>query len=441
MTRYASWGNYPQALREEARVLTWRDELVPEIGTGRTVLPRGLGRSYGDSCLNDGGVLLDATRLDHFIELDEEAGLLRCEAGVALAAVLSLVVPRGFFLPVSPGTKFVTVAGAVANDIHGKNHHRAGTFGRHVTRFELLRSDGRRLVCSPEENPGLYRATIGGLGLTGLITWVEFRLKRVPSELIDCETVRFSGLDEFFDLAAESDERFEYTVAWTDCLARGSALGRGRFIRGNHAPATARRSPARPPRARNLPVYAPSFLLHRFGIRAFNTLYYHRQWARTERRRIHYDPFFYPLDSIGNWNRLYGRRGFLQYQFVVPHAAEREGLREIFRSIAQAGEASFLAVLKVFGDVPSPGLLSFPRPGVTLALDFPNRGRRTLDLLEELDRIVAREGGRVYPAKDARMSARSFQRYFPEWRELSTWIDPRFSSSFWRRVTEEAPSS
>jgi FAD/FMN-containing dehydrogenase len=434
MNRYASWGNYPPAGAQEARVVQWRAEPFPEIASGRTLLPRGLGRSYGDSCLNDGGILLDATRLDHFIELDEAGARLRCEAGVSLAAVLDLVVPRGFFLPVTPGTKFVTVAGAVANDIHGKNHHRAGTFGCHVTRFELLRSDGRRLVCSAEENVELYRATIGGLGLTGLLTWVEFRLERVPGALIDSETVRIASLDDFFALAEESDARFAYTVAWIDCLARGRALGRGLFIRGNHAG-----SPAGGPAPRRAPVglpfYAPEFLLASWSIRAFNTLYYRRQLSRTTRRRVHYDPFFYPLDSIADWNRLYGRRGFLQYQFVIPHAAGRDCLREMLERIATSGEASFLAVLKIFGAAQSPGLLSFPRPGVTLALDFPNRGRRTLALLEALDRTVVAEGGRVYPAKDARMSAESFQRYFPAWREFSASIDPRFSSSFWRRVT------
>jgi FAD/FMN-containing dehydrogenase len=415
-------------------VLTWRAEALPEIEGGRTMLARGLGRSYGDSCLNDGGVLLDATRLDHFIELDEAGARLRCEAGVSLAAVLDLIVPRGFFLPVSPGTKFVTVAGAVANDIHGKNHHRAGTFGRHVSRFELLRSDGRRLVCSPEENVELYRATIGGLGLTGLLTWVEFRLKRVRGERIDRESVRLANLDEFFTLAAESDARFEYTVAWIDCLARGRALGRGLFFRGDHCEA-----PSRPVAKRRasvgLPFYAPGFVLAPWSIRTFNALYYRRQLSRVARRTVGFDPFFYPLDSVADWNRLYGRRGFLQYQFVIPHAAGRECLREMLGRIAASGEASFLAVLKVFGDVASPGMLSFPIPGVTLALDFPNRGRRTLDLLDELDRTVVAQGGRVYPAKDARMSPESFRRYFPGWREFSDWIDPRFSSSFWRRVT------
>jgi FAD/FMN-containing dehydrogenase len=430
--RYASWGNYPAAAQHVHR-LHWRGDPLPRPGEGQTLLPRGLGRSYGDSCLNDGGILLDATGLDHLIEFDRERGRLRCEGGVALADLLGLIVPAGWFLPVTPGTKHVTIAGAVANDVHGKNHHRAGTFGRFVTGLELLRSDGRRLVCSPTENEALFRATIGGLGLTGLMTWVEIRLRPVPGPTIDVESVRFDDLDGFFELAGASDEGFEYTVAWVDCLARGRALGRGLLLRGNHAPAG---DPTPPPRLRlDVPFHAPPFLLSRWTIRAFNALYFHRQRSGSVVRRVHYDPFFYPLDAIGHWNRLYGRRGFLQYQCVVPREGGREATRELVSLVSASGEGSFLAVLKLFGDAPSPGLLSFPRPGVTLALDFPNRAGVTGRLLDALDAVVRRHGGRLYPAKDARMSAADFQASYPAWRELARLADPAFSSSFWRRVT------
>jgi FAD/FMN-containing dehydrogenase len=434
MAGYASWGNFPPA-RQAARTLSWRDDPLPLGADGATVLPRGLGRSYGDSCLNDGGVLLDTRRLDHLIEFDRDTGVLRCEAGVSLDAILELLAPQGWFPPVTPGTRFVTIGGAIANDVHGKNHHRAGTFGRFVERFELLRSDGRRTICSAVENADLFRATIGGLGLTGLITWAEIRMKRVASERIDRESVRFGGLDEFFELTRVSDESFEYTAAWIDSLARGRRLGRGLFLRGNHAAAGDRGSTARTRGWLSVPCNAPGFLLNRTSIRLFNTLYYRRQRNRLSRRTAHYGPFFHPLDSIGNWNRLYGRRGFLQYQCLVPHRTAREALRSLLERIAVKGEASFLAVLKVFGDLPSPGMLSFPRPGVTLALDFPNRGARTFELLNVLDDIVAGCGGRVYPAKDARMSAASFRRYYPEWTEFARHVDPRFSSGFWRRVT------
>jgi len=442
MSRGASWGNYPAA-RQQLRGLHWRDEPLPLPEDGSKILPRGLGRSYGDSCLNDGGTLLLTTGLAHFIEFDRDQGLLRCEAGASLTDVLDLIVPQGWFLPVTPGTQHVTLGGAVANDVHGKNHHGAGTFGRFVTRFELLRSDGRRLVCSPEENAELFGATIGGLGLTGLMTWVEVRLKRIESALIDVESVRFDNLDGFFELAADSDARFEYTVAWVDCLARDRQLGRGIFMRGNHAAASGGSPPAPRRLGIGIPFYAPGFLLNRWTLSAFNHLYYARQRERTVRRTTHYAPFFYPLDAVRDWNRLYGKRGFMQYQCVVPHETGREAMRTLFSRISDRGEGSFLAVLKLFGDVPSPGMLSFPRPGVTLALDFPNRGRTTFDLLNELDALVLRHGGRVYPAKDARMSARSFQTFFPEWREFARFVDPVFSSGFWRRVTvpvaEEAP--
>ncbi len=432
--RHPSWGNYPQ-VDQQVRPLVWRQEPLPRPETAAGLLPRGLGRSYGDSCLNDGGTLLDTTPLNHFIEFDRESGVLRCEAGVSLEAILETCVPLGWFLPVSPGTKFVTVGGAIANDIHGKNHHRAGTFGCHVEGFELLRSDGRRLFCSEHENRPWYAATIGGLGLTGLITWAEIRLRPIASPMIDQESVRFGNLDEFFDLARESDSSFEYTVAWIDCLARGSSLGRGIFLRGNHSDQPAPLTAAGGRSTRTIPLFAPGFLLNRYSIRAFNQLYYNRQRRRIVSRSLHFDPFFYPLDSIGHWNRLYGRRGFLQYQYVVPVEGAREATREILARIAASDEGSFLSVLKVFGDLPSPGILSFPRPGTTLALDFANRGRPTLQLLEELDEIVRRCGGRVYPAKDARMSPEAFRDYFSDYDRLSEFIDPAISSSFWRRVT------
>ncbi len=432
MQRYASWGNYPAA-PQRGRRIDWRGDALPLPADGTTFLPRGLGRSYGDSCLNEGGTLLDATGLDHWIDFDEERGLLRAEAGLSLAGVLDVALPRGWFLPVTPGTKFVTLGGAVANDVHGKNHHRSGTLGRFVERIELVRSDCGRLVCSADENSDLWRATIGGLGLTGLMTWVELRLRGVRGPMIDAESVRFSSLDEFFELAVDSDSRFEYTVAWVDCSARDRSLGRGLFLRGNHATVPGPVAARRPRLA--VPFDAPALLLNRWTLRAFNALYYRRQRRKVVRRTMAYDPFFYPLDLLQGWNRLYGRRGFLQYQCLVPLEAGRDALHSLFSRISASGQGSFLAVLKLFGDLPSPGLLSFPRPGPTLALDFPNRGRTTLALLDELDSIVRACGGRVYPAKDARMSAQSFQAYFPEWREFTRYIDPACSSSFWRRVT------
>jgi len=345
-------------------------------------------------------------------------------------------VPRGWFLPVTPGTKFVSVGGAIANDIHGKNHHAGGTFGRHVTRFELLRSSGERLICSPTENEMLYQATIGGLGLTGLIVWAEFRLKPIVNPYIDAEHINFSSLDEFFTISAESDQGYEYTVSWVDLLVGDKAICRGNFIRGNHNqdPALASK-PLKKPLPLAVPFNLPSFVLNPLTVWGFNQLYYYKQMPKRVQKVESYDPFFYPLDSIHQWNRMYGKRGFLQYQCVVPHEGSRESMGEIMGRIRKSGEGTFLTVLKEFGDIQSPGMLSFPRPGLTLALDFAYAGPKTLKHLEELDAVVRQVDGAIYPAKDARMSAASFQQFYPRWEEFAGYIDPHFSSSFWRRVS------
>jgi FAD/FMN-containing dehydrogenase len=432
---YQSWGRYPQATQEVVAPY-WRSEPLSLPGReGKTVLPFGNGRSYGDVCLNDGGVVLACRGLDHFIHFDPTQGILRCEAGVLLSEILKLVVPKGWFLPVTPGTQFVTVGGAIANDIHGKNHHRAGTFGRHVRCFELLRSDGTRFLTSPTENCDWFRATIGGLGLTGVITWAELQLKRIANPYIDQEIIRYGSLDDFFSLSQDSDATFDYTAAWVDCLAKGRALGRGLFIRGNHAKDAGERPHKTSAAHVTFPVDPPFALVNGLSIKLFNTLYYHKQLKSQVSNKTHYVPFFYPLDAIYAWNRLYGSKGLLQYQCVVPPAHAASAVREILDRIAAARTGSCLAVLKVFGDGVSPGLLSFPRAGATLALDFPNQGPKTFALLDRLDEVTRAASGAVYPAKDSRMSAASFKTYFPQWQALEPFMDPQFSSSFWRRVT------
>lgn len=400
----------------------------------RPVLAHGNGRSYGDSCLNDGGGLIAARRLDRIIAFDAGSGLITCEAGVLLDAVLNLVVPAGWFLPVTPGTCLVTVGGALANDVHGKNHHRAGTFGRHVRAFELIRSDGSRLTCSPEANAELFRATIGGMGLTGLIRRVTLQLAPIASADMMQEAIRFDGLDRFFAIAAESDATHDYTVAWIDSLASGSRLGRGVFFRANHAPASQAPS-LKARRPLSFPVTPPFPLINGLSLRVFNTLYRAAQPATPEPRRVAFRPFFYPLDRVANWNRAYGPKGLRQFQCAVPMGQARQAVEAMLRRTLAAGEASFLTVLKLFGDVASPGMMSFPIPGATLTLDFPHRGERTLKLLDELDRIAIEAGGRVNPYKDARMSPASFEASFPHWRDFARHIDPGFSSDFWRRVT------
>jgi FAD/FMN-containing dehydrogenase len=435
MSGYGSWGRYPRC-KHTVRPLSWTMDNLPLPTDNGFVLPYGQGRSYGDSCQNPDGTLLATARLNRFVSFDRQSGVLRCEAGVTLDEILRLVVPQGWFLPVTPGTRFVSVGGAIANDVHGKNHHRAGTFGRHVRALELLRSDGERRRCRADENAAWFAATIGGLGLTGLITWAELQLKPISGPYVSVDTIKFRDLAAFFDIAAESERDYEYTVAWVDCLARGPHLGRGLFMRGNHASMPAGRSPSSTRRRLRVPLDFPGFALNSATVRAFNGLYYRRQRRPRAHRIVHYEPFFYPLDAIANWNRIYGRRGFMQYQCVVPTVDDARAITALLRTIADSGLGSFLSVLKTFGDLPSPGMLSFPRPGVTLALDFPNRGARTLMLLERLDAIVRDAGGAVYPAKDARMSAHSFQTYYPNWEQFARYVDPRFSSGFWRRVTQ-----
>jgi FAD/FMN-containing dehydrogenase len=430
-----SWGRYPNATQ---RLLPLIDRHAPLPCIEGNALPRGNGRSYGDSCLNDQGTLLITRELDRYIQFDPTSGLLECESGVLLSDILDLAVPQGWFLPVTPGTKFVTVGGAVANDVHGKNHHRVGCFGHHVEGFELLRSDGNRRWCSRAESADWFYATLGGLGLTGLITRVRIRLRRIASPWMTTEVIRFRNLSEFFELSTQSESDFEYTVAWIDCVARGKALGRGLFSQANHAPANPERHPAPPARRLRVPFTPPISLINPLSLRAFNAAYYHKQRRDQTRDVTHYDPFFYPLDGVGQWNRIYGPHGFLQYQCVVPPKIAISTVTQLIELIAASGTGSFLAVLKQFGSLPSLGMLSFPRPGTTLALDFPNSGSATFALLDSLDDIVAQAGGAVYPAKDARMKGEYFRQYFPNWERFTRFIDPNFSSSFWRRVTEQS---
>jgi FAD/FMN-containing dehydrogenase len=434
-----SWGRWPRYRQRIARQHS-RFDLLPDLGPDPgSLLPYGNGRSYGDVCLNDGGTLLWTQGLDRYIDFDETTGILECEAGVLLSDIMERFLPRGWFPAVSPGTGFVTVGGAIANDVHGKNHHRAGSFGHHVVGLELLRSDGQVLRCSPETHPDWFRATIGGLGLTGLIRTARLRLRRVEGPWIAGDSRRFTSLEEFLELEELSARDYEYTVAWLDCASGGRRLGRGVFMRGNHVGGPApRRAGARGQRSLRLPLTPPFSPVRATTVRLFNSFYYHRAAASRARAVWHYQSFLHPLDGILEWNRMYGPRGFFQYQCVLPPAAALPGLEAMLTAIARSGLGSFLSVLKRFGPAPAAGLMSFARPGVTLALDFANRGAATLGLLAALDEITIEAGGAVYPAKDARMSAAAFQRYFPAWREFRDFIDPQFSSSFWRRVTEGA---
>lgn len=434
-----SWGG---VLRAPHHVATpsWRDELPGIIASARAdnlrVLAAGLRRSYGVSGLNPGGGLIDMTKLDRIVSFDPSTGILSAEAGLSFSAIINFALGRGYFLPVTPGTRFVTLGGAVANDIHGKNHHRNGTIGRWVRRLHLLRSDGRELDLTPGEPGGLFEATIGGLGLTGIITRVDLELVPIASTLIDTETIAFANLDEFFALARDSEAGFEHTVAWVDCLATGSGLGRGIFMRGNHSTSGGIDPKLAAPRLK-VPFPFPGFALNRHSVGAFNALYFHRKSRQQGRKAMPLASFFYPLDGIADWNLIYGRRGMYQYQSVVPPQAQAAATHEMLEAISASGQGSFLAVLKTFGAITSPGLLSFPCEGTTLALDFPNQGEATLELLGRLDEIVLRAGGRLYPAKDGRMSARMFHAGYPQVQDFMKHIDPGLSSGFLDRIRKD----
>ncbi len=430
-----SWGRISRVRHRHHFNLYSRYGDLPIIVNNDSLIAYGNGRSYGDVCLNPGGSLLSTRGLDRFMSFDRSSGELTAEAGVLIAEVLDLVTPAGWFLPVTPGTRFVTLGGAVANDVHGKNHHKVGSFGHHVLAFELLRSDGSRLVCGPDENAELFAATIGGLGLTGLITWVKLRLMPIANPFMITQTMRFRDLDGFWALNASVEADWPYTVAWIDCTSRG---GRGLLIAGDHAPARSD-LPAWRERRRGVPIDPPVSLVNTLSLKAFNTLYYHR--PRPDGKVLtHYVPYFYPLDAVRNWNRIYGAKGFYQYQCVLPPDAARDGVASLLREIAASGSGSFLAVLKTFGGLPSRGLLSFARPGATLALDFPNLGDRSERLFDRLDAIVREANGALYPAKDARMPPDMFQSGYPAWERFTDFIDPAFSSGFWRRVTRPAPA-
>jgi FAD/FMN-containing dehydrogenase len=437
-----SWG---RVLRETHHLVGMpsRHQALRLPEGGMSALPFGNGRSYGDSNLNPDGALLMAGQLDRFIHFDHATGVLRCEAGVLLSTILQLVVPQGWFLPSTPGTQYVTVGGAIANDVHGKNHHAAGSFGNHVRQFELLRSDGTRRICSPQQNPEWFAATVGGLGLTGLITWAEIQLRRIANPYMDSETIRFRSLEEFFEISQASERDYEYTVSWIDCAFPGKRLGRGLFNRANHASAVLDTSTLPASAAigdkqatRRVPLTPPLSLINTLSLKAFNTLYFNKQQGDVVRGLQHYKPFFYPLDALLEWNRIYGPKGFYQYQCVVPPQQALPATRQLLEAIAASGMGSFLAVLKQFGTPPSLGMLSFPEPGTTLALDFPNQGPKLHALFAQLDRIVLDAGGRLYPAKDGRMGAQVFKAGYPRWNEFLRYVDPRFESGFWRRVME-----
>lgn len=443
--RLAGWGRYPVCESDVYRPEKLAELRSVVISNVQTLIARGAGRAYGDAAMNADSRVLDVERMNRMLAFDAESGVLRCEAGVTIAEILDVFLPRGFFPPVTPGTRHVTLGGSLAADVHGKNHHRDSSLASHVLWFDLMLASGETKRCSRQENADLFWATVGGMGLTGVILELEIRLRRVVSAYLEGEIIRAANVDEAFARFEASDSRYDYSVAWIDCLSRGGALGRSVLSVGNFAapealPARLRQAPLRPepPSRFSLPFDLPGFVLGAAAVRAFNAVYYLRHPSA-----VHlitpYQTFFYPLDSVDNWNRIYGRRGFVQYQCVWPLNESREGLVEVLETIAKSGRGSFLAVLKRFGR--QEGMLSFPMPGYTLALDFPVTPG-LLEFLGGLDAMVVARGGRVYLAKDARLSPEMLRAMYPNldrWRQIKASADPdnRFSSSLSRRLRME----
>lgn len=445
----SGWGNFPVQT-----CTLYRPEKVRDVATivreapGTSIIPRGLGRSYGDAALNADGAVMLLERLDRLAAFDPQTGVVRCEGGTSLADLLEIFVPRGWFLPVTPGTRFVTLAGAIAADVHGKNHHRDGCISEFVTDFDLVTASGETITCSREQNAEVFWATVGGMGLTGVILRAGLRLIKIETAYITVDYRKAQNLDHALSLFSE-DANYQYSVAWIDCLATGSMLGRSVLMRGNHTPLTQLTGPYRNEplklrrgRAKNVPINMPSFVLNGTSIRAFNAMYYAKH--DDARSVTSYEQFFYPLDSIRHWNRMYGKRGFVQYQAVFPPETSRDGLVKLLEQLSASGAASFLAVLKTFGPQ-NQGMLSFPRAGQTLALDLPNTGESLLQLVRELDKTVLDHGGRVYLAKDACLDRAAFEAMYPrlaEFKAVKARLDPqnRFASSQSRRlgITEGA---
>jgi len=431
----SSWGRL-SALPHHAQPISAPQDLKAIAKPARKGLAYGMGRSYGDSCLNPHGTLWQMADFDNIISFDAQSGKLVCEAGMLLRDIQRLFAPRGFMLPVTPGTQMVTVGGAIANDVHGKNHHKRGSFGDHVLSLSLKRTDGKTRICTPTKNTDWLNATIGGLGLTGVITQAELQLMPVPSPYLETQTIGFDNLAQFFELSDASEADWEYTVSWIDCLNKD---GRGVFMRANHATVP---EGAKLPKLKkgtlSVPLTPPLSLVNRLSLKPFNVAYYQAQMRKANKNDgkalSHYQPFFYPLDGIKDWNRIYGPHGFYQYQSVVPRKGGEAAVKAMLRAIANSGQGSFLAVLKTFGESQSAGMLSFAQAGVTLALDFPNLGAPTLALMAELDAIVSASGGRLYPAKDARMGAELFAKGYPRLKEFLPYRDKNISSAMSLRL-------
>ena len=415
----ANWGNYP-AIESDEKSFSFDDQLLKLVNETDGFIPRGNGRCYGDASLSD--KTISTLKYDKILSFDVEHGIFECQSGLTLDQVLEVIVPKGWFLPVTPGTKFITVGGAIGSDVHGKNHHVDGSFSNHVVDMDIVLANGETITCSPELNGDLFEATCGGMGLTGMVTRTKFRLKKIESSFIAQKQIKAENLEEVIRLFDEY-KHYTYSVAWIDCLKKGKHFGRSILILGEHAKLgelneKQKKDPLQLPKKKQItfPFNLPSWVLNPFTVKAFNFLYYSKNTKKELNNVVSYEPFFYPLDAILHWNRGYGKKGFVQYQFVLPLEA-KQGLIEILQKISDKGLGSFLAVLKVFGQQES--IISFPKEGFTLALDFPVRDG-LFDFLDELDKVVLQYGGRLYMSKDARMKPEVMTAGYPELEKFKT---------------------
>lgn len=436
--RVQSWGRLSDEIHQTkslyCRLETHKQlQLLPNTNE---FLAYGMGRSYGDACLNSSATLLLTKGLNHLISFDAISGVLECESGVLLKDIQELMIPRGWMLAVTPGTQMITVGGAIANDVHGKNHHIHGSFGDTLLNISLLRTNGEVIECDPQNNSPWFEATLGGIGLTGIIMKAKIQLRKVQGPWLDKQTIVYNNLPEFFALCEESEKNWEYTVSWFDCLRLGQKNKkqnvRGIFMRANHHLNLDKSSPIF--KSRTIPLTPPISLVNKLSLSLFNSTYFYLNKFKIAPTTAHYQPFFYPLDGINDWNKIYGPKGFYQYQFVIPREFATEALELLLQQIARYATGSFLAVLKTFGNRTSRGMLGFPQPGVTLALDFPNLDHRTHHLMNTLDLIVKESGGKIYLAKDARMSRAVFEATYPRLNEFLKYRDQGISSDMSKRL-------
>jgi decaprenylphospho-beta-D-ribofuranose 2-oxidase len=431
-----NWNRYPVVEADEISFDYHKDLMIK---LNNTSIAHGNGRCYGDASIYSS--VINTLQFDKILSFDIQQGIITCQSGVLLSDILKVIVPTGWFLPVTPGTKFITAGGAVASDVHGKNHHVDGSFSRHILSLAVFTGTGQIMLCNASTNCDLFWATCGGMGLTGIILEITFSLKKIETSYIRQKQIKAENLDEVMVLFEEYNSDFTYSVAWIDCLKKGKNFGRSILMLGDHAsreeiPSAKKQLTTKEKALFSVPFNFPSFVLNELSVKTFNALYYFKNRHKIIEKTIHYDGFFYPLDSILHWNRIYGRRGFVQYQFVLPLHASKEGMQDILTRINRKGMGSFLAVLKLFGE--QDDLISFPMEGYTLALDFPMR-KGLFEFLDELDEIVAGYGGRIYLSKDARMKKEIFWITYKNaltFKEIIKRFDPQnqFNSNLSKRL-------